>query len=188
LLVLTALCGLLLAPVVVEFNRYRREAAALERLAGWDGRGPLRISSSIPTTASPYVAAMGRANPMYKIVPDRAGFLRVERWWGMTHSIVGAWIDGPVTLADIQAIGEFSSLDHLAINHSALPRSVLEGIARLSSLEMLDLSGCQIPEDELQPLAQLRKLKSLQLHNTGVPESAIFELQEALPGLEVLDD
>ena len=69
-----------------------------------------------------------------------------------------------------------------------LPRPLLEAIARVSSLETLDLSGCRFPEDGLQSLAQLRNLKSLQLHNTGVPESAIFELQEALPGLEVLDD
>ena len=71
---------------------------------------------------------------------------------------------------------------------ASLSQSDLEGLARFTSLESLDLSGCKLPDDGLRPLAQLRKLKVLQLHNTAAPESAVIELQEALPGLEVLDD
>ena len=76
----------------------------------------------------------------------------------------------------------------LGIKCAVPGRAEIEALARLGTLESLDLSGSQLPVDGLQALAQLRKLKALQLHNTGVPESAVIELQDALPGLEVLDD
>ncbi len=75
----------------------------------------------------------------------------------------------------------------LQIVDATLSLSDLEGLACLIRLESLDLSSCHLPDD-LRPLAQLRNLKSLQLQNSGVTDSAIVELQELKPGLDVLDD
>ncbi len=117
------------------------------------------------------------------------GFGWGREWWGLAHPVIFVHFSrGPVKLADIQPLADFPSLVSLQINGASLGHAELAAIARLPALESLDLSGCQIPDDGLKRLVPLRKLKVLELQNTGVPESAVIELQEALPGLEVLDD
>jgi hypothetical protein len=161
LLALTGICGLLLAPVAVEVGRYRRETAVWARLSKSFRHG----------------ASTGEAH-----------FVPSVPWW-LGRRGVEIRIDGlHVSVAGLDILAELSDLDSLEIRRTMLGKPEIQAIARLSTLESLDLSGCQLPDDALRSLAQLRRLKILQVQNTGVPESAVIELQEALPGLEVLDD
>jgi hypothetical protein len=143
MLVLTALCGLLFAPVAVEFSRHRREQAV------W-----ARLTKSFRSGGS-----AGEA----ELVPSRP-------WW-LGRRGVEIRIDGLlVAVSGLDALAELSDLDSLEIRRSTLGEPEIQALTRLTTLESLDLSGCQLPDDALKPLAQLRKLKSLQLHNTGVPD------------------
>ena len=183
LLIATAICGLLLAPVAVEFARYRRETAAVNQIVGF----VLRDSNL-------YGSGSDRSfdSPLRRVVDFRSGIsltvIRRSEWLGLAHSVIEIGLRGHVTMGQIEVMADLPSLTSLHINDATLDLRDLKALSRLSALRSIDLSGCQLPDGALQPLAQLRKLEELQLHNTGVTDSAIVELQELLPGLDVLDD
>jgi len=205
LLVLTAVCGLLLAPVAVEFSRYRHEQAAVDRLASRSfGRffklvlpdmdlGRSSSMHAVPPYQNPpkpylqmqhpdrwYAYSRGRTDM-------RVGIVQGRQWFGLARPVLAVHLSDNVKLADIQALTKFTRVRHLEIGAVTLTRQELEILAQLTTLEFLDLSGCHLP-DGVQPLAKLRNLKSINLQFTDVSASAVIELQQSLPGLEFPDE
>ena len=86
---------------------------------------------------------------------------------------------------EFAAITNFSNLDHLTLNHSAIAAGELRYLASLK-LRSLNLYGTGLDDEALQHLSQLGSLRHLYLGETGVSVEAVKILIDSLPRCQVL--
>ncbi|NQU23774.1 MAG: hypothetical protein HQ567_21040 [Candidatus Nealsonbacteria bacterium] len=91
-----------------------------------------------------------------------------------------------VTDAGLVHIRPLKELAHLILSETQVTDAGMAEVAGLAKLQTLNLDGLPITDDALQRLHVLKNLVWLNLTATKVTDAGVEQLQQALPGLEVL--
>ncbi len=130
-------------------------------------------SSGLTFTAAGLRAAFGDAD-LAKLEPVLPAMV------SMDLSATSLTDDGAKLLA------KATSLKSLRLSETALTEASLDTLARLTGLESLNLYGTQIGSPAVLKLTSLQQLKKLYLWRTQVDAAGVLQLQEKLPGCEII--
>ncbi|MFZ9936999.1 MAG: c-type cytochrome domain-containing protein [Luteolibacter sp.] len=83
-------------------------------------------------------------------------------------------------------LAKATALKSLRLSETAVTEASLDTLVKLTELESLNLYGTQIGSPAVLKLGSLQKLKKLYLWRTQVDAAGVLQLQEKLPGCEIV--
>ena len=91
-----------------------------------------------------------------------------------------------ITDDDLKNLSVLNDLQFLGLHGAPITDAGVDALVEIENLKELELSATNISDAGLAKLAQLTSLEKLTLHNTKVSKQAIAELQNKVPGCQVI--
>jgi hypothetical protein len=86
----------------------------------------------------------------------------------------------------VKLLAKAASLKSLRVSETAVTEASLDTLSKLTGLESLNLYGTQIGSPAVLKLASLHNLQKLYLWRTQVDAAGVLQLEEKLPGCEIV--
>ena len=87
---------------------------------------------------------------------------------------------------DLKNLSVLSDLQFLGLHGAPITDAGIDALVEIENLKELELSATNITDTALTKLAGLTSLEKLTLHNTKVSKKAVEELQNKVPGCQVI--
>ncbi len=117
--------------------------------------------------------------------PEYAG-RELEELASVANNVVELSVGSlPLTLADMERIGNFSNLELLDMHEAEFPMEGLSELTRLTKLKTLKVYRTPLGDNELQTLESLSSLNELYAYQTSISDEGVASMEAAAPQLAI---